>query len=515
MLACIFIGAATQFTSPALAASTASSKTSQAELLRLLEKMNVRLDQLEKRNAELERYQLELTGQAKAPVPADLQKRIESLEQTRDGIAKGMESTRISENEPELTMRLKATENDVLDMKHAAKKISALEGLSAGVNLTTVAQRPSGLPPGTEGNNSQLGWRADITATLPLEPFGDVEQKLFAHFRVGQYSGLNTPLGNLGAFASAVNGVGFHASGMSADNSPPILGEAWYQAAIPLPYGGFKPDSRETLEVTFGKMDLFGFFDQNAIASDESHQFLNSVFVHNPLLDAGGQVGTDANGFQPGVVASYVNHRNKPEYWRTSLGLFGAGENASYQKNFTTPLLMGQVEASTHLFPGLTGHYRLYAWRHGQGNQLDGRTATHAGWGFSIDQAAGNNLTLFTRYGHQTTGAVRFDRALTLGGEVSGSPWNRGADAIGVAFGHLRTSRDFRAAGASGDLIGDGTGTFTWTPDGAEQVAELYYRYRLTRQFELTPDLQIIRKAGANPNAATIKVLGLRAMIAY
>ena len=70
-----------------------------------------------------------------------------------------------------------------------------------------------------------------------------------------------------------------------------ILGQAWYQAAIPLPFLGFKPYSRETLELTFGKMDIFGFFDQNAAAGDEAKQFLNSVFVHNPLLDAGREAG--------------------------------------------------------------------------------------------------------------------------------------------------------------------------------------------------------------------------------
>jgi high affinity Mn2+ porin len=71
-------------------------------------------------------------------------------------------------------------------------------------------------------------------------------------------------------------------------------------------------------------MDIFGFFDQNTAAGDESRQFLNSVFVHNPLLDAGGEVGVDANGFQPGFVASYVNARST----RCSRGAFPSAYSA-------------------------------------------------------------------------------------------------------------------------------------------------------------------------------------------
>ena len=147
---------------------------------------------------------------------------------------------------------------------------------------------------------------------------------------------MNAPFAGLGYFASAPNAVAFRASGSNPDDSVAILGQAWYQAAIPLPFGGFKPYSRETLELTFGKMDIFGFFDQNTAAGDESRQFLNSVFVHNPLLDAGGEVGVDANGFQPGFVASYVNARDKMQPWRLSFGVFGAGERgANYPVSYT------------------------------------------------------------------------------------------------------------------------------------------------------------------------------------
>lgn len=479
------------------------------KLLELVQQLNDRVDRLERRNAELEK---QVNPQA-APT-ADIDRRLRSLEQANARVEKSLDSDTISENEPELTARLKAVEQTALEMKKPVSKIEALEGLEVGADLTMVAQRPSGVPKGTTDGNSQLNYRADVTVDLPLEPMGNIDHKLFAHFRLGQGLGLNTPVTNLGAFASAPNAVAFRASGSPPDDSVAILGEAYYQASIPLPFGGFKPYSKQTLEVTVGKMDIFGFFDQNAVADDESRQFLNSAFVHNPLLDTGGEVGVDANGFQPGAVTSYYNHANNSEPWRLSLGIFGAGHGANYQHFFSSPLIMAQAETQLR-FNGLTGNYRAYAWRTGQGEQLDGSIDRHAGWGISIDQQVDDGIVLFGRYGKLGQGNVRFDQALTLGAEFNGSRWSRGGDTLGVAAGWLRASDAYRAFGGSGDLKGDGSGVFAFTPDGAEKVAEIYYRYRISSQFELSPDFQYVWKMGANPDADDVAIYGLRAQFSY
>ena len=112
-------------------------------------------------------------------------------------------------------------------------------------------------------------------------------------------------------------------------------------------------------------------------------------------------------------------------------------------------------------------------------------------------------------------GSTPFDRALTVGAEINGSYWSRGGDGLGIAAGWLRASDDYRNAGGSGDLKGDGTGVFTYMPAGAEKVAEIYYRYRITKQFELSPDFQYVWRLGANPDARNVSILGLRAQIVY
>ena len=463
-----------------------------------LQKLVERMEKLEARNAELE-------------------KQVKSLKGESEEVAKGLESPRLSQYEPELTVRLKAVEKDALEMKKSAKLADKLDGIQVNAALTTVAQHASGLPKGTTDGGSQLNYRADVTVELPLDPIGDIEHKVFAHVRMGQGQGLNAPFSNLGYFASAPNAVAFRASGSNPDDSVAILGQAYYQAAIPLPFGGFKPYSREKLELTFGKMDIFGFFDQNTGAGDESVQFLNSVFVHNPLLDAGGEVGVDANGFQPGFVAAYVNETNKAEPWRLSLGVFGAGEKGSnYQKSLSSPLVMFQAEKQLRLFGGLSGHYRAYAWTRSDVTELDGvTTGKHTGIGLSVDQRVGDGVNLFGRYGQLVKGELPFEHALSIGAEFNGSYWGRGADAIGVGGSWLKASSAYRNLGGSGDLNGDGVADFTYTPTGAEQIAEIYYRYRISPQFEITPDFQWVGRGGANSDAGSVKVFALRANIAY
>jgi len=473
------------------------------DLQLLVEKLNQRMEKLEQRNADLERELRGAHPSQKKAVPSatvDVEKRIQALEAQQARTSESLDSDRLSENEPELTSRLKMVEMQAQSAQSAARKIESLDGISAGLSLTTMAQKPFGLP----GADSQLNYRGDAFIMLPLEHIGDIEQQLFAQFRIGQGAGLN----DLPSF-SKPNATAFRVlGGLRPDDSVAVLAQAWYQASIPLPFGGYKPRSKETLEINFGKMDPFVFFDQNAVANDETRQFINTIFVHNPLLDAGGDIGVDANGFTPGFRLSYANFTNKPETWRVSLGIFGAGEKGSnYQRSPSSPLVMLQAETEQRLFTGLAGTYRIYTWRNAAAGDFDSvATATerHSGWGISADQRIGDGLTLFGRFGQQMQGHVRFNRALTVGAEINGSYWNRGGDSIGIAAGLLNTSQGYRNFSAATNPAND-----------AEHVAELYYRFRVGKQFELSPNFQYIGNPAGVGSAEAIKILGLRAQITY
>jgi len=487
-----------------------------AQLAELLQQLSQRVNKLEQANAELQR---ELTATrtaaaqsaAAAPQAAPLERRVQALEQQQAQLADSMEQDTISEKEHAITARLKAVETQAQEMAGPVGKLKSLEGVKSSVSLGMVAQQPLG----SNVPDGQLTYRADTTVSLPLESLGDTEQTVFAHFRLGQGSGL----GGLPALHGNPNATAFQVSGLNAENSVALLAQAWYQATIPLPLGGFRPASKQKLEITVGKMDPFVFFDQNAAAGDESRQFLNSVFVHNPLLDAGGDIGVDANGFAPGLRISLLDTSSKLENWRLSLGLFGAGERgANYQGSLGAPMAMLQAETQQRFFGGLLGNYRAYAWSNPQSVPFalslplaDATLSTperHTGWGLSMDQRMGDGMTVFARYGQESAGQVKFDRALTLGLEANGSYWARGGDSLGLGLGWLRTSDAYRAYRL----------TDSQDPralDASQHVAELYYRWRVAKQFELTPSLQYIGNPGGDTGASDVRIFSLRSQFSF
>lgn len=482
---------------------------SQDILLNELRRLSERLEKLEIRNAELESK----TQGAPSKSEIGLVQRIKALEENNNRMAATLDRDLRGRENPEIINRLKDIEIRTLSIQKQARMIESLEGVTAGASLTMVAQSANRKAVATDAESSALNYRGDISVTLPGGSVNEAEGRIFAHFRLGQGKGvaLNNTL------TSTPNTTAFQLA--SRDDSTALLAQAWYQMDVPLFRGGNKLDSREHLEINFGKIDPFLFFDQNTVADDESSRFLNNVFVHNPLLDSGGDVGVDSYGFTPGMRIAYHNETSKPEWWRVSLGVFGAGKGAGFEHGFSTPFIIGQLESGLELSGGLNGNYRLYAWRNGQStayqNGLDTSVERHSGWGVSIDQCIGDATTLFGRYGKTINGKVRFDQALTLGAEIKGTFWNRNSDSLGMALGWLRTGNGFRENSAMLDADIDGNPDFGYRASGYEQLAEVYYRMGISKALELTPDFQLIRQPGGDRNALSARVIGLRAKVSF
>jgi hypothetical protein len=440
--------------------------------------------------------------------------RIEALEQQNKELEKALTTERLSEKEPELVTRLKAAESQTLAMQGPLKKLNdALGDIKVTGSLTGVMQRVGAGDTASGTEESRANYRGDVTVTLPGGKLGDAEGKIFAHFRFGQGTGI----GLRPTYTSTANTTAFQTNAGS-DDSFAIMAQGWYQMKIPLVGDGdftqTRANAREAVYVTAGKIDPFAFFDQNAAADDESAKFLNNVFVHNPLLDSGGDIRADRYGFAPGAIVKYENTRQKGGEWALSLGVFGSGPGANFSGSQSRPLFIAQAETATRI-NYLPGNYRVYLWRQGRASNYDQVERLHAGLGASVDQKVGDHLTAFGRYGHQLKGKSRFDRALTLGMELDGSGWSRAADSLGMAFGALRTGKDFRNDSPTIDANGDGTPDFGYQASGAEKQLELYYRYKLNGNVELTPDFQMIRQPGGNAGAPTVKVLGLRAKVGF
>lgn len=289
-----------------------------------------------------------------------------------------------------------------------------------------------------------------------------------------------------------------------------MLAQLWYQLKLPI------DGEKNRVEVTVGKMDPFAFFDQNSVAGDETRAFVNQAFVHNPLLDVGGDIGIDGLGFTPGLRVAYSNEVRKGEAYGVSVGVMESGSGASFGGSLDFPFTIVQLETTQTPFVGLEGTYRLYAWHNRRAQNYNGVEATHAGIGLSLDQKVADYVTLFGRYGHQLKGRTRIDQALTVGAEVGGDYWKRGSDAVGLAGGWLDTSTRFRRDSLTLDANNDGTADFGYRARGGEQLVELYYRYGLLPgKVELTPSVQYIRNPGANPDANSAYAVGLRVQATY
>ncbi|MDP2431337.1 MAG: carbohydrate porin [Pseudomonadota bacterium] len=486
-----------------LAGGPAGAAEMPSEMLEALKHLQDRLARLEARNIELER---QLVGQTAGAV---LEARVRQLESAKARMEEALASERLSQNEPEIATRLKAMEFQALGMQKQARMVEALEGIAAGVSFTTVAQHANGKA------ETQLSWRGDAQVSLPGGHIGLNEGALFFHFRTGQGNGL----AGLNPTFSATNASAFQLGGAGqADDASPILAQAWYQLQVPLDEKPLSA-SRRHMEVTFGKIDPFLFFDQNTAADDETTRFMNLAFVHNPLLDTGGGAGLDAYGFTPGLRLAYQNDQFKPTGWGVSMGMFGSGGGAAFNDSLKRPFVIAQAETRQRFFEGLNGNYRAYLWHNGRAtpfnNAAESNTEAQAGWGVSVDQRVSENLALWGRYGQSSKGQVQFDRALTLGAEVTGNAWGRGADSLGLAVGWLRASDEFKTQSATLDADGAGGPDFGWSASGEEQLAELYYRWRVNPQFELSPDYQFIRHSGANGAAGAAHILGLRAQITF
>lgn len=436
--------------------------------------------------------------------------RVEALEKHNRELEKALATDRLSENEPELATRLKATEAQALAMQKPVKALDqALGEIKVGASLTGVMQKTGSRGTASGTDETRASYRGDVNVTLPGGKMGDTEGKIFTHFRLGQGTGI----GLRPTFTSTANSTAFQ-TGAGADDSFAILAQAWYQLKVPLMDDGVKANAREHIYLTAGKIDPFVFFDQNAAADDESAKFLNNVFVHNPLLDSGGDIRADAYGFAPGAIVKYENSSQKGGEWALSLGVFGSGPGANFTGSLVGPFVIAQAETAARI-NYLPGSYRVYLWNQGRGRNYDRIERTRSGIGASADQKVADNLTVFARYGHQLKGKTRFDRALTVGTELDGGAWSRAADSIGLALGVLRSSASFRSDSPTIDADGDGSPDFGYQASGWERQMEIYYRYKLNANLELTPDFQLIRQPGGNAAAPTVKVFGLRAKLGF
>jgi len=385
----------------------------------------------------------------------------------------------------------------------AGAEPAAAEEAEIDASLVIAGQQIGARASATGRRQRRLNARADVEGTIPVLRIGGGHGSLVGHLRSGVGTGVTTRQIHSGS----VNNLGFD-SDNGVDDHYGIVAEAYYQHLHPL--GGSTGASERSgagsshLALEVGKFDMFNFFDRNEAADDEARAFLNESFVHNPMLGAGGDGAGDEFGFSPGLRTAYFNGTGSRHGWGVSLGLLGAGDEATTSRLPRRPMVFLQADLTTQGAGGDTvGTVRLYAWRNRLAEDFDGEPAVHDGWGVSVDHRIGNWVTVLGRYGRRTRGAGFFDRALTAGVVASGQAWGRADDSSGFAVGGLSTDSTYRRATAAEAPPGAGA-------SGTERVLEVFYRFALGKSVEVTPDFQYIHRPAGDPSGAPVRAVAIR-----
>ena len=122
--------------------------------------------------------------------------------------------------------------------------------------------------------------------------------------------------------------------------------------------------------------------------------------------------------------------------------------------------------------------------------------ATPSGWGANVSFARylGKKWLPFFRAGYADDGGSLLERSLSTGFGYQRTP---GKNLLGFGFNWGEPSESSFGPGLSNQL-----------------TAELFYRWNISREIALTPDLQYIKDPALNPEQSSIWVLGLRARLA-
>jgi high affinity Mn2+ porin len=339
------------------------------------------------------------------------------------------------------------------------------ENVEISGGLTFVTQRANKILDGSRRQDQNT--RGDLV--LMFTP--TARHSFLAHLRMSNGNGIDA------GSNSSVNAV---VPGDEHDFDKPVLLQGFYRFA-----------SDNNFDLTLGQMDPYAFFDANRYADDETSTFMNLAFIHNPLLDIGGDLNPGTYGGTPGAHM-HKNFKLNDHSISLSVGVFGSGYGADLKGSVKNRVTLFQVEWGHSEETDKRGHYRLYYWDRNKGTDIDGVTEMPraAGVGISLDQSVTEHIGVFSRYGKSLDNLTEegIDNALTIGLSISGAPWGRGDDQLGLALGKVNMY-----------------------VDNDEDLSEIFYRVNVSEYLSVTPSSQRIEFS----NGSSVEVFSLRLSLAF
>jgi high affinity Mn2+ porin len=282
------------------------------------------------------------------------------------------------------------------------------------------------------------------------------------------------------------------------------------------------PEKRIT--ITAGKFSLLDYFDGSQFANDGRTQFMNWALMTGGAYD----FSSDTRGNTWGSVVEYIVPGRSVKMSCTIPSLEPNGP--TFDTNFPSanaldfdfrqkfnlfkhPATVG-VTAFRNRTLGVVFNDQRYT---NPDSVAKNRNSYHLKYGFVVNiEQQYKNWAWFTTNSWadgktENYGFTQIDNSISAGAVVFGHLWKQYDAYIGfagVVNGLSKDQRNFLARGGNGFIIGDGR--LTYAP---EQIIEVYYSARVSKNMYLTIDYQYIWNMAYNSDRGSIGVWGIRSHV--
>jgi len=286
------------------------------------------------------------------------------------------------------------------------------------------------------------------------------------------------------------------------------------------------PQSSNRLVLTLGKISVVDIFDTNRYAHDPRGDFLNWSVIDAGTFD----YAADAWGYTVGGAAEWYRG-----VWAWRAGVFDLSNTPNsqvlepgldeYQADLEAEhrhALLGEpgkIDLTAFESRGRMALYRdaiAYGEANGSPPELlpARRYRKRDGISLNLEQQLTADVGMFARLGDaggnvETYDFTDIDYTASAGVSVSGGPWHRPGDTVGVARvvnAASRSLRGYLAAGGLGVLVGDGRLPHA----GHEDILETYYELAVIPALQVTLDYQWVQNPGYNRDRGPVSIFALR-----
>jgi high affinity Mn2+ porin len=288
-----------------------------------------------------------------------------------------------------------------------------------------------------------------------------------------------------------------------------------------------EPMARERITITAGKFAVWDIFDDNRYAHDARTQFMNWALVGGGAFD----YAADARGFSEGIAVEWENGS-----WAVRGGAFRVAREVNGL--FLDP----SVTRAFQLLGSVERFWRIGE-REGAVRFIYGASRTRQSPWSEIDPAnrqsfqlnphsysLKNNITIsadqqitedFGIFGRlswndgrtQNWMFTEMDRAISVGGALTGQRWNRPNDTVGLGtnVGWISSGRQrYLEQGGIGFITGDGR--LNYRP---EWITELYYDARVAPGLNMALGYQLLVNPAYNADRGPVNIFSFRLRTAF